>query len=222
MCSKMMRINELNYYREERLIWINVPLVELLYLVFTRMPGESYRSLLLCLCADVFWVLINSPVCWFYPDEEQPTMSSVHSLQLSDVAIGGSTVFLKAGISVAPAKVRAWFFFLLCNQTSTLRHWCIRIQDRLSLLWCARALCAWRLVRQGETERESIYVWAHARVCVREREREKGGGGECVHVCACMCVCVWGCLKRWQSKILNTVSLSVLPKAIIISNKKNI
>ena len=47
-------------------------------------------------------------------------MSSVHSLQLSDVAIGGSTVFLKAGISVAPTKVRAWFFFLLCNQTSTL------------------------------------------------------------------------------------------------------
>ena len=35
---------------------------------FTCMPGESYcrqrRSLLLYLCY-VFWVLINSPVCWF-------------------------------------------------------------------------------------------------------------------------------------------------------------
>ena len=44
----------------------DVPLVEFMYLVFTRMPGESYlrrlRSLLLCLC-DVFLALINSLVC---------------------------------------------------------------------------------------------------------------------------------------------------------------
>ena len=37
-----------------------------MYLVFTRMPGESYPrrlgSLLLCLC-DVFRALINSLVC---------------------------------------------------------------------------------------------------------------------------------------------------------------
>ena len=43
----------------------DVPLVELLYLVFTHMPGESYPrrlgSFLLCLC-DVFRVLINSCV----------------------------------------------------------------------------------------------------------------------------------------------------------------
>ena len=43
------------------------PLVEFMYLVFTRMPGESYRrrlrSLLLCIC-DVFRAaLINSLVC---------------------------------------------------------------------------------------------------------------------------------------------------------------
>ena len=45
-----------------------ITLVEFMYLVFTRMPGESYRrqlrSLLLCLC-DVFRALINSLVCWF-------------------------------------------------------------------------------------------------------------------------------------------------------------
>ena len=44
---------------------INV-LVQFMYLVFTPMPGESYRrqlgSLLLCLC-DVFRALINSLVC---------------------------------------------------------------------------------------------------------------------------------------------------------------
>ena len=43
----------------------HVPVVEYMYLVFTRMPGESYRrrlrSLLLCLC-DVFRALINSLV----------------------------------------------------------------------------------------------------------------------------------------------------------------
>ena len=43
-------------------------LVDFMYLVFTRMPGESYsrglRSLVLCLC-DVFWVLISSLVVFF-------------------------------------------------------------------------------------------------------------------------------------------------------------
>ena len=49
-------------------VTVDVPLVEFMYLVFTRMPGESYcrrlRSLLLCLC-DVFRMLINSLICWF-------------------------------------------------------------------------------------------------------------------------------------------------------------
>ena len=47
---------------------VDIPLVEFICLVFTRMPGESYRrwlgSLLLCLC-DVFRALIKSLVCWF-------------------------------------------------------------------------------------------------------------------------------------------------------------
>ena len=47
----------------------DVPLAELMYLVFSRMPGESYwrwlKSLLLCLC-DVFWALINSLVLWLF------------------------------------------------------------------------------------------------------------------------------------------------------------
>ena len=44
------------------------PLVKFMYLVFTRVPGESYcrrlRSLLLYLCY-VFRALLNSLVCWF-------------------------------------------------------------------------------------------------------------------------------------------------------------
>ena len=44
----------------------DVPLVEFMHLVFTRMPGESYRRRLgwslLCLC-DVFRALINFLVC---------------------------------------------------------------------------------------------------------------------------------------------------------------
>ena len=47
----------------------DVPLVELIHLVFTRMPGESCRrrlsSLLLCLC-DVFRALMNSLVSRFF------------------------------------------------------------------------------------------------------------------------------------------------------------
>ena len=44
----------------------DVPLVEFMYLAFTRMAGERYRgrlrSLLLCLC-DVFRALINLILC---------------------------------------------------------------------------------------------------------------------------------------------------------------
>ena len=43
-----------------------VPVLQFVYLAFTRMPGKSYssglRSLLLCLC-DVLRVLIKSLVC---------------------------------------------------------------------------------------------------------------------------------------------------------------
>ena len=43
--------------------------VESVFLVFTRMPGESYcrwlRSLLLSMCY-IIWALINSLVCWFF------------------------------------------------------------------------------------------------------------------------------------------------------------
>ena len=53
-------------------IWLSlledVPVMEFMYLVLTRMPGESccrwHRSLWPWLC-DVFWALINSLVCWF-------------------------------------------------------------------------------------------------------------------------------------------------------------
>ena len=50
----------------------DVPLVEFMYRVFTRMPGESYRrrlrSLLLCLCC-MFGALINPFVCWQWIDQ---------------------------------------------------------------------------------------------------------------------------------------------------------
>lgn len=53
--------------QSQRLMKEDVPLVEFKFLVFTRMPGESYyrqpRSLLLCV-GDIFQVLINSLVCW--------------------------------------------------------------------------------------------------------------------------------------------------------------
>ena len=57
------------YHFDLFILFEDVPLVEFMYLVFTRMPGESYRwrlrSLLLCL-NDVFrGALINSPECGF-------------------------------------------------------------------------------------------------------------------------------------------------------------
>ena len=67
----------------------DIPLVELMYFVFTRMPGESYRrrlrSLLLCFC-DVFPALNNSLVCWLLTEfvlEGTPDISLSLSLSLS-------------------------------------------------------------------------------------------------------------------------------------------
>ena len=61
----------------------DVPLVEFMYLGFTRMPGESccrwLRSFLLCF-SDILWVLINSLVCWFY-------MSEAHSVRSQEVCV---------------------------------------------------------------------------------------------------------------------------------------
>ena len=56
-----------------------IPLVEFMYLVFTRMPGESYRrrlgSSLLRLCY-VFRALITSLVCWFWKRERRHDRSN--------------------------------------------------------------------------------------------------------------------------------------------------
>ena len=55
-----------NFHQRYILCISGVPVVEFMYLVFTRMPVESYRRRLrslLYLCY-VFLVLINSFVCW--------------------------------------------------------------------------------------------------------------------------------------------------------------
>ena len=47
----------------------DMPLVEFMYLVFTRMPGEIYRRRLrsfLFPCVTAFGALINSLACWFF------------------------------------------------------------------------------------------------------------------------------------------------------------
>ena len=73
--SRKQRIRHFVWWHPILKLIEDVPLVKFKYLVFIRMPGESYcrqlRSLLLRLC-DVFWALINcvlilnSLVCWFW------------------------------------------------------------------------------------------------------------------------------------------------------------
>ena len=59
--------------------FVDVPLVEFMYLVFTRMPYESYRrrlwSLLLYLCY-VFRALIYPLVCWLKFETIKSTFAS--------------------------------------------------------------------------------------------------------------------------------------------------
>ena len=76
-------------YIQGTYVFEDVPLVEFMYLVFTRMPGKSYgrrlRSLL-CLC-DVSRALITSLACWF--------CLSALGLVLFQIAITSIAVFLK-------------------------------------------------------------------------------------------------------------------------------
>ena len=64
----------------------------LMYLVFTRMPGESYRrrlrSLLLFLCG-VFRALINSLVCWFFSVTEHVNFLRTHNLPSMILCLAG-------------------------------------------------------------------------------------------------------------------------------------
>ena len=58
----------LDSHTAPELYFEDVPMVEFMYFVFTRMPGKGYRRrprFLLCLC-DVFRALINSLVCCLY------------------------------------------------------------------------------------------------------------------------------------------------------------
>ena len=65
MCTPVSSVPEIEGHMGPSVL-MNIPLVEFVYLAFTRMPGESYRrrlgSLLLCLC-DGFRALINSLAC---------------------------------------------------------------------------------------------------------------------------------------------------------------
>ena len=73
----------------------NVSLVEFMYKVFTRMPGESYRrrlrSLLLCLCY-VFRALINFLVCWFCTSALGLVLFQTDFLSWKTGAVGGGGV----------------------------------------------------------------------------------------------------------------------------------
>ena len=69
-----------------------VPLVEFMYFVFTRLPGESYRkrlgSLLLYLCY-VFRALINSLVCCFCTSALARVLVQIHSNIVKQFSIFG-------------------------------------------------------------------------------------------------------------------------------------
>ena len=65
-CRKVIKQYSLNIEHIYIIFFEDVPLVEFIYLVFTRMSGESYRrrlmSLLLYLCY-IIRALINSLIC---------------------------------------------------------------------------------------------------------------------------------------------------------------
>ena len=124
----------------------DVPLVEFMCLVFTRMPGESYRrrlgSLLLYLCY-VFWALINSHVCWYWlvrfgrcPDDTPPCGRSqllgVKRTPLSFVVSAGDLFFFSlaqddAIVNVVPLRGIRIYAPLSRLQTGTRVRYCVQI-----------------------------------------------------------------------------------------------
>ena len=85
--------------------------MEFVYLVFTHMPGESYRrwlgSLLLC---DVFWALLNSLVCWF-------CRSTMGLIAFQTCANTYSTPFAHLNTTTLPVTM-----CLLCNEVCIMAH----------------------------------------------------------------------------------------------------
>ena len=95
-------------YRNLSILNCNIwtPLVEFIYLVFTRMSGESYRRRfrsLLCLC-DVFRALINSLVCWLCTNALGLILSQIVTHELISI-LQRSLSKLEASISFQNGQI---------------------------------------------------------------------------------------------------------------------
>ena len=88
----------------------DLPLLDVTYPVFTRLPGESYRRrlrpLLLCLC-DIFWVLINSCACWLLVASGSAVQKMFSSQNLITTLTPRPT-----GRTLRKSRSRSFFFFL--------------------------------------------------------------------------------------------------------------
>ena len=106
----------------------NVPLGEYMYLVFTPMPGESYRRRLVSLLylCYVFWALINSPLCWFltradFHQNVWRSLSYIHASVTFDPLLVPGKPQLIEEILVRFCWVNQWFL-----------SWCMS-----HLFWCS-------------------------------------------------------------------------------------
>ena len=91
----------------------DIPLVEFMYLVFTRMPGESYhrrlKSLLLYLCY-VFRALINSLECWFCTSALGLVLFQISERMCSDLILLYVIIITwRRTLEMLPAPTRSCF-----------------------------------------------------------------------------------------------------------------
>ena len=179
-----------------------------MYLVFTRMPGESYRrrlrSLLLYLCY-VFQALISSLVCWLI----KLCWNQILALKLASKSPRKTPCHESFMILSLTHSAMFEFHLLLTEGKQTFKPVCARPSADLSSSsafrhgWVFTKNVMWRGNRGRRnkgllcTEPElsevlcSLSLPASVHVCARARARA------CVCVCVCARVYARLCVKRY-------------------------
>ena len=176
--------------------------MEFMYLVFTRMPCESYRrrlirSLLLYLCY-VFWALINSLVCWF----SSPCLSKVLAACTSWTA-WFLTSFIHAGTKQSSSKVKASGWLILKD---------IAPINRESRLWGQRVNNP-ALTGAGVVDHYTAIVNEHLqRVCVLSLKHQDRSQSDRKQSGLCCRTCVTF-FEHWLTPLCVDSPRPTLPKS---------
>ena len=165
-----------------------------MYLVFTRMPGESYRrrlgSLLLYLCY-VFRALMNSLGCWF------SLMRSFYSLHYWQCNVCLRRSFC---LTMILEKRTTIFNILILIYSSIVRFGSVRYWDAVtSPFWdstVGQKSAVWLISRSLSPSLSLCFFLLFFVVCVCVRACVRACARARARACVCVCVCACACSRK--------------------------